>query len=89
MPNWRREGSAIAREFHFADAAEAARFLSRVDDIARRLQHDPEVEHHDEVVRLALTTHDVGGISARDIQLAHLVQEMPEGRGGQGGHTQN
>ena len=64
---------AIEKAFRFADFAEAFGFMSRVALIAERMNHHPEWFNVYNQVRITLTTHDAGGVSARDIDLARAI----------------
>ncbi|MEZ4503937.1 MAG: 4a-hydroxytetrahydrobiopterin dehydratase [Dehalococcoidia bacterium] len=78
LPNWHHDGDAIVREYRFGDAAEADRFLSRVEEVGRNVEHDPTIARDGGAVRLTLTTHDTGGVSDKDVKLARLIQAMTD-----------
>ena len=68
---WRREGDAIAREWRFADFAAAIAFVERVAEIAEAANHHPDILVHGwNKVRLTLSTHSEGGVTAADLALA-------------------
>jgi len=72
LPQWRMvEGrDAIAREFRFRDFSQAWGFMSRVALLAEAADHHPEWFNVYNRVAVTLTTHDAGGLSARDVALA-------------------
>lgn len=70
VPQWTCRGGVLRREFIFEDFAEALRFVNRVARIAEKAQHHPDVDIRWNRVRLAWTTHDVGGLTLRDFELA-------------------
>ncbi len=70
LPDWKREGQTIARTFGFADFPAALKFVNAVAAIAEATQHHPEVNLRWKQVTLALTTHDVGGLTEKDFALA-------------------
>jgi 4a-hydroxytetrahydrobiopterin dehydratase len=70
LPDWRRRGAVIAREFAFRDFVMALKFVNAVGRAAERAQHHPDIDIRWNRVRLALTTHDAGGLTARDFALA-------------------
>lgn len=67
---------AIRKIFHFSDFSEAWAFLSRIALAAEKMDHHPEIFNVYNRVEIALSTHDAGGVSERDIRLAHLIDEL-------------
>lgn len=70
LPGWEREGQEIRRTFAFADFKEALAFVNRVADLAEGMDHHPDIDIRYSKVTLALTTHDAGGLTALDFDLA-------------------
>lgn len=70
LPGWRRRARAIRRTFEFADFPAALRFVNAVGRAAERANHHPDIDIRWNKVTLTLTTHDEGGLSARDFALA-------------------
>jgi len=74
---WRREGEAICREFAFADFKEALAFVNRVGEVAEERNHHPDILLHSyNRVRLTLSTHSAGGVTAADLELASAVDRL-------------
>lgn len=71
-----RDGAAIRREFTFADFVAAFGFMSRVALLAEKADHHPEWSNVYNRVSIELTTHDADGLSTRDIDLAHAINQM-------------
>ena len=69
----RADGLSIERTFRFADFAEAFAFMTRVAIAAEKADHHPEWSNVWNKVEIALTTHDAGGLSARDVALAETI----------------
>lgn len=64
---------AIAKRFVFADFNEAFGFMARVALGAERMDHHPEWSNVYNRVEITLSTHDCGGLSARDVKLAAFI----------------
>jgi len=74
---WRREGEAITREWRFADFAAAIGFVDRVAEVAEEANHHPDILLHGwNKVRLTLSTHSEGGITAADLALAERLDAL-------------
>ena len=68
---WRREGDAIVRDRRFTDFGAAIAFVERVAEVAESANHHPDILVHGwNKVRLTLSTHSEGGITAADLALA-------------------
>ena len=74
---WSREGDAIVREWKFADFAAAIAFVDRVAELAEAANHHPDILVHGwNQVRLTLSTHSAGGITAADFALAAQIDRL-------------
>ena len=67
---------AITRQFLFADFSEAFGFMTRVALLAEQQDHHPEWSNVWNRVDVLLTTHDAGGLSARDVKLAKAIEAL-------------
>lgn len=76
LPAWTLEGEHLKRTFRFADFVEAFGFMARVALLAERQDHHPEWFNVWNRVEVALTTHDAGGLSARDVKLAKAIDAL-------------
>ena len=78
LPQWRLvEGrDAIQRSFRFRDFSEAWGFMARAALLAERADHHPEWFNVYNRVDVVLTTHDAGGLSARDVALAAAMDRL-------------
>ena len=67
---------AITRSFTFDDFGEAFAFMTRVALLAEKADHHPEWSNVWNRVDILLTTHDAGGLSARDITMAEAIDAL-------------
>jgi 4a-hydroxytetrahydrobiopterin dehydratase len=67
---------AIRKVFHFGSFGEAWGFMSHVALIAEKMDHHPEWFNVYNRVEIILATHDVEGLSERDVKLAHAIDEV-------------
>lgn len=74
---WSRDGEAIVRDLTFADFAAAVAFVNRVADAAEAAGHHPDILVHGwNKVRLTLSTHSEGGLTAADFALAQRLDGL-------------
>jgi 4a-hydroxytetrahydrobiopterin dehydratase len=78
VPGWALapDKDAIRRSFKFADFNEAWGFMSRVALLAEKMDHHPDWSNVWNSVRIELSTHDVGGLSDRDVALAQAINRL-------------
>ncbi len=78
LPEWavRDDGLAIGRTLRFGNFSEAFGFMTRVALIAEKQDHHPEWFNVYNRVEITLTTHDAGGLSARDIEMARAIDAL-------------
>lgn len=75
--DWRREGDLLVREWRLTDFAAAIAFVERVADVAEERNHHPDILVHGwNKVRLSLSTHSAGGITAADFELAERIDAL-------------
>ncbi len=78
-PGWERRDDRILRTFRFGSFAEAFGWMTSIAIVADRLDHHPEWRNVYSRVEVELTTHDVGGLSDRDFELARAMDELAPG----------
>jgi 4a-hydroxytetrahydrobiopterin dehydratase len=78
VPRWRRNASAIECVYEFADFPAAVAFVNRVAEAAERAWHHPDIDIRWNKVHLLLTTHDSGGLTAKDFELAAEFDRIAE-----------
>jgi 4a-hydroxytetrahydrobiopterin dehydratase len=76
VPAWRIEGGELTRTFARKDFRAALAFVNRVGELAEQAGHHPDIDIRYNKVRLALVTHDAGGITAKDFDLAAAVDNL-------------
>ena len=76
IPKWTRAGKTVARTWKFQDFPEALAFINRVGEIAESMNHHPDIFNSWATVRLTLTTHDKGGLTNLDFDLAKQVDAL-------------
>ncbi|MDX1506100.1 MAG: 4a-hydroxytetrahydrobiopterin dehydratase, partial [Spongiibacter sp.] len=78
LPDWQREGDTLRREFQFKNFLDAFAFMTKVAICAEKIDHHPDWSNSYNKVVISLTTHDVGGLSPRDLALAEAInREAP------------
>jgi 4a-hydroxytetrahydrobiopterin dehydratase len=75
-PGWQLRGDRIARSFRFADFAAAFGWMASVALVAERLNHHPDWKNVYDRVEVELTTHDAGGLTERDFELAAAMDRL-------------
>ena len=80
LPEWTvvAEPDGISRRFVFGDFVAAFGFMTRVAIVAEKADHHPEWSNVYNRVDIILTTHDAGGLSQRDVDLAHAINGLLE-----------
>jgi 4a-hydroxytetrahydrobiopterin dehydratase len=74
---WSRRGDEIARHWKFADFKEAIEFVNRVAAAAEESNHHPDILVHGyNQVRLSLSTHSAGGLTAADFEMAEKLNQL-------------
>jgi 4a-hydroxytetrahydrobiopterin dehydratase len=73
LSGWSRRGDALTRQYSFRNFSEAMDFVNRVADSAEAANHHPDIDIRYSKVTLTLSTHDSGGITQKDIDLAKAI----------------
>lgn len=78
LKGWKkvRGRDALSRDYRFSDFNEAFGFMTRVAIKADQMDHHPEWSNIYNNVSITLTTHDAGGVSARDVALAKFIDRI-------------
>ncbi|MDO8360416.1 MAG: 4a-hydroxytetrahydrobiopterin dehydratase [Devosia sp.] len=70
------KADAITHDFKFRDFSEAFAFMTRVALLAEAANHHPEWSNAYNTVSVTLTTHDAGGLTAKDVGLAAAIDKL-------------
>jgi 4a-hydroxytetrahydrobiopterin dehydratase len=76
LPDWALRDDTLVRTFVFKDFAAAMEFTNAVAVLAEAARHHPDIDIRWNEVTLALTSHDAGGLTQRDLDLAHGVESL-------------
>jgi 4a-hydroxytetrahydrobiopterin dehydratase len=76
LPHWTLAGGKLHREFRFADFSQAFGFMTRVALVAEQMNHHPEWSNVWSKVVVDLQTHDAGGVTSLDLELARKMDAI-------------
>ncbi len=76
LPGWSRSGGKLHREFVFRDFSEAFGFMARAALAAEKMDHHPDWSNVWNRVTVTLSTHDAGGITELDFELAQAMNRL-------------
>jgi 4a-hydroxytetrahydrobiopterin dehydratase len=75
MAGWKQEGEAIQKVYKLPSFPAAIAFVTQVAFLAEAAAHHPDIDIRYNSVTISLSTHDVGGISEKDFDLASAIDE--------------
>jgi 4a-hydroxytetrahydrobiopterin dehydratase len=70
LPQWEIKAGELVRIYKFEDFVTALEFVNRIAVLAEKAGHHPDIDIRYNKVRLALVTHDAGGLTSKDFDLA-------------------
>jgi len=76
MQGWRREEGGIRKRFRRADFRDAIAFVNSIADLAEEAGHHPDIDIRWRNVIIYMTTHEAGGITTLDLELARRIDEV-------------
>jgi len=76
LPGWTVKDGAIAKTFKHDSFPEAVVFVNAVAHLAELANHHPDIDIRYSNITLALVTHDQGGITNKDVELARRIEEI-------------
>jgi 4a-hydroxytetrahydrobiopterin dehydratase len=74
LKGWRQAGNAIQKQYTFANFKEAVFFVNTVAALAEKAGHHPDITVTYNRVTLTLSTHDAGGLTGKDFDLARRIE---------------
>ncbi len=76
VPDWEKKGATITRVYQFKDFPAAIKFVNSVARLAEKAWHHPDIDIRWNKVTLTLTTHDEGGLTEKDFDLAKKFDRL-------------
>ena len=76
LPNWSKRAKTILRTFKFEGFLDSIAFVNQIARKAQKFNHHPDIDLRYNKVALKLTTHDEGGLTAKDFSLARQCDEV-------------
>lgn len=76
LPGWELQGDAITKTYEFKDFMAAMAFMNMVAPVAEELGHHPEWTNVYNRLEVRLSTHDAGGVTAKDFELAGAMEKI-------------
>ncbi len=73
---WKLDSDQLVREYKFKDFIEAFGFMTKVALLAQQANHHPEWSNVYSKLKICLTTHDAGGITEKDLDLAKKIESL-------------
>jgi 4a-hydroxytetrahydrobiopterin dehydratase len=77
VPTWQVQKGELVKTFTFRDFVGSLAFVNKVGEFAEKAGHHPDIDIRYNKVRLALVTHDAGGLTAKDFDLAASADTIP------------
>lgn len=75
-PGWARSGGAIERTFECGDFVGSVKFVDRLVEPAEAIGHHPDLEVSWDKVKVSISTHSEGGLTANDFELAARIDAL-------------
>ena len=79
LPGWSRRADVLTKTFTWPTFAQGIAFVTRVAKAADAMNHHPDIDIRYTKVTCALSTHDAGGITERDLELAREIEGVVGG----------
>lgn len=79
LSGWALDGNEIKKNYEFKDFVAAMSFVNNVAGLSERMDHHPDIFIRYNKVILTLSTHSAGGLTEKDFELAHKIEELVAG----------
>jgi 4a-hydroxytetrahydrobiopterin dehydratase len=76
LHGWKVENKILLKDFEFSNFAESLAFVNKVGAIAEELDHHPDITFGWGYAGFAITTHDTGGLTHNDFDLAKRIENL-------------
>lgn len=70
---WKRQANKLTKDFSFPSFRDSIVFVNRIASVADQLNHHPDIDVRYSTVTVSVTTHDAGGITSKDLELAEQI----------------
>ena len=87
LQGWSRKGDVLTRTYSFRNFLQSIEFVNRVATLAESANHHPDIDIRYSKVTLTLSTHDAGGITSNDVNLARAIDRTDVGSTEEGGDS--
>ncbi len=78
LNGWEYEAGALVHDYAFADFAAAFAFVVRLALLAEKANHHPDIDIRYNKLRIALVSHDAGGVTDRDVSMAAEIGKISQ-----------
>lgn len=76
LKDWTTTNNKLARKYKFENFAKSLKFINQVGALAEKLDHHPDILFGWGYAEIFITTHDAGGITEKDFELASKIQNV-------------
>lgn len=76
LPGWARRGTALTKSYKFSTFRAGIDFVNRAAAVADRMDHHPDIDIRFTKITCTLSTHDAGGITQKDLNLAAELDQV-------------
>lgn len=76
LPGWKYEAGTLVRDCTFPDFVSAFVFVTRLALMAEKANHHPDIDIRYNKIRVALVSHDAGGVTGRDVAMAGEIDKI-------------